>query len=520
MKKVFISYRRADSKHITGRIYDRLIKVYKRKNIFKDVDSIPHGKDYRIVIENAVKSSDIILAIIGTNWASITDENNNIRIHNKNDFVRLEIELGLENKIPIIPVLVDNATLPNKKEFPASILPLYYKNAIKVRHDPDFNNDIKKLIDSMIQIVEPERGFKKFISSLTHISKTMRYVLLGVVLGIFIVLYTFNLKKNTLNKDVTIAVDYNSTKANKNNSVIKILDGLEWHYRYVNDKLAGRILAFYENTDTLARVTYYKDGKLDGNFTVYAKSGKLRDISYYKSGVQINKTEYYPSKRKRRVYTYDNDGNLDDITRDYFDTDKGELKTEFHSKNKELICIKDFYINGKLKKEQHLKNDKLDGNLSMYGEDGNITDKITYKDGEEVMTQAYHPNGNIKEKTTYKDAKTGMNQFYYLSGELKSVQYFKNDKLDGNSIIYGKSGKITDKLTFKNGEEVMAQTYYLNGNIKQKINYKNGKIDGNFTMYNEEGKIAQNAVYKDGKIEVVHTYDSHGKLILGGMHDF
>jgi hypothetical protein len=44
---IFISYRRDDSVDITGRIYDRLVQHFSRDTVFKDVDSIPLGIDFR-----------------------------------------------------------------------------------------------------------------------------------------------------------------------------------------------------------------------------------------------------------------------------------------------------------------------------------------------------------------------------------------------------------------------------------------------------------------------------------------
>jgi hypothetical protein len=38
---ILISYRRADSGYVAGRIYDRLVAHYSRETVFKDVDSIP-----------------------------------------------------------------------------------------------------------------------------------------------------------------------------------------------------------------------------------------------------------------------------------------------------------------------------------------------------------------------------------------------------------------------------------------------------------------------------------------------
>lgn len=47
MSKILISYRREDSAHVTGRIYDRLVQQFGRTAVFKDVDSIPLGIDFR-----------------------------------------------------------------------------------------------------------------------------------------------------------------------------------------------------------------------------------------------------------------------------------------------------------------------------------------------------------------------------------------------------------------------------------------------------------------------------------------
>jgi hypothetical protein len=47
MAKIFISYRRADSQQISGRIHDRLVSAFGKRNIFKDVDDIPPGMDFR-----------------------------------------------------------------------------------------------------------------------------------------------------------------------------------------------------------------------------------------------------------------------------------------------------------------------------------------------------------------------------------------------------------------------------------------------------------------------------------------
>ena len=45
--RVFVSYRRDDSADITGRIHDRLSAHFGSCGVFRDVDSISVGRDFR-----------------------------------------------------------------------------------------------------------------------------------------------------------------------------------------------------------------------------------------------------------------------------------------------------------------------------------------------------------------------------------------------------------------------------------------------------------------------------------------
>jgi hypothetical protein len=47
MTRIFLSYRRDDTAAISGRVYDRLVARFGRRNVFKDIDSIPLGVDFQ-----------------------------------------------------------------------------------------------------------------------------------------------------------------------------------------------------------------------------------------------------------------------------------------------------------------------------------------------------------------------------------------------------------------------------------------------------------------------------------------
>lgn len=144
---VFISYRRGDAGDVVGRIYDRLVDRFGKQYVFKDVDSIPLGVDFRKHLSDSVGQCKVFLAIISRGWVQQADGER--RIEQGNDFVRIEIEAALHRNIPVIPVLVQGASLPAENELPPSLRELAYRNATPVRADPDFQADIARLMDGI-----------------------------------------------------------------------------------------------------------------------------------------------------------------------------------------------------------------------------------------------------------------------------------------------------------------------------------------------------------------------------------
>ena len=145
-KKVFVSYRREDSGDVAGRIYDRLLNDIDDGEIFKDVDSVPFGVDFRRHLDEAVGNCDVMIVVIGDRWLTETDAQGGRRLDQPNDFVRIEIESALRRDIPVIPVLVKRAAMPAAGDLPDTIKELAFRNGIEVRVDPDFHNDMNRLV--------------------------------------------------------------------------------------------------------------------------------------------------------------------------------------------------------------------------------------------------------------------------------------------------------------------------------------------------------------------------------------
>ena len=147
MTQIFISYRRADSQAIADRIHDHMAREFGANNVFQDVEDIPPGADFREYLAHAVASSDVLLVIIGKRWLDITDEMGKRRLDDATDFVRIEVETGLNrDNVLVIPIMVDATTMPSVKSLPPTLRALTYRNGVIVRHNPYFDHDIERLI--------------------------------------------------------------------------------------------------------------------------------------------------------------------------------------------------------------------------------------------------------------------------------------------------------------------------------------------------------------------------------------
>jgi hypothetical protein len=151
--KIFISYRRKDSEGYAGRLYDRLCAHFGNENIFMDIDAIEPGADFVKEIDEAVNSCDVLLALIGPLWLTVTDEQGKLRLENPKDFVRLEIATALERGIRVIPTLVQGASMPHSLSLPKNLKPLSRRNAIELGYSR-FHSDVDRIIRAIEKAIE------------------------------------------------------------------------------------------------------------------------------------------------------------------------------------------------------------------------------------------------------------------------------------------------------------------------------------------------------------------------------
>jgi hypothetical protein len=143
--RIFLSYRREDTRHVVGRIGDRLMDHFGDERVFVDVDTIEPGLDFSEAIAAAVESCEVLLALIGDRWLGSTDRTGRRKLDNSNDLVRLEIEAALERNIRVIPVLVDGVAMPTPEELPPSMAGLARRQAFELSYSR-FRDDARRLV--------------------------------------------------------------------------------------------------------------------------------------------------------------------------------------------------------------------------------------------------------------------------------------------------------------------------------------------------------------------------------------
>ena len=155
MARIFISYRRDDSAGYAGRLYDRLGTDFGADNLFMDIAATEPGVDFADAIEQAVSGCDILLAVIGRQWLTITDGAGRRRLENPDDFVRLEIAAALKRNIRVIPVLVQGAAMPHAEQLPEPLKPLTRRQAQELS-DGRWQYDIDRLLTVLKKVLQSQ----------------------------------------------------------------------------------------------------------------------------------------------------------------------------------------------------------------------------------------------------------------------------------------------------------------------------------------------------------------------------
>ncbi len=305
-----------------------------------------------------------------------------------------------------------------------------------------------------------------------------------------------------------------------------------------NTLLDSTWIFFNEKGDTI-EIINYRNGKKNGynikyNYE-YNDSGQLVKKEIVSKELYLNdkkegKAYYYKNNKIHLIVNYKNgvkNGYAFEISNDTLITTLYEYKNGFlvfsekinrYDKNgKKHGVWKEFYPDGKLKREMYYIHGQLNGLYKEYSPDGKLITVLMYKYGkpekvnkntvrEITQKQTFYPSGRLKHSGFYKhdSIPVGVHKEYDEAGNVTMVKIY-----DDNGYLKGEG--MFDKHGRKTG---IWKEFYPTGELKAEGKYKKGKRTGLWKFYYKDGKIEQTGYYYKGKPHKRWKYYDHSGTLL------
>ena len=127
--------------------------AYGTERVLVDIDSIPLGVDFVEHVTEQISSCSAMVVMIGRQWLTAKDRRGRRRIGNEDDLVRAEIRAAFQQKVPVIPVVVQNASMPTADDLPEDIRLLARRNGIELSLTR-WNTDVERLLKELDKVMK------------------------------------------------------------------------------------------------------------------------------------------------------------------------------------------------------------------------------------------------------------------------------------------------------------------------------------------------------------------------------
>jgi hypothetical protein len=154
--RLFLCYRRADSGPFADRLYRALAARFGEDNVFRDVEAIRLGEDFRQSVQRAIAGCDVFLPLIGPGWLGAADDEGARRLDRPSDPVRIELESAIARGLRIVPILVGGARMPRRDRMPAGLHEVSNLAGAQITGDPTNPADpaLAASIEALIRGIE------------------------------------------------------------------------------------------------------------------------------------------------------------------------------------------------------------------------------------------------------------------------------------------------------------------------------------------------------------------------------
>jgi len=148
LPRIFVSYRRDDSIAWARLLHNELAARFGPDRVFMDLDDIGYGDDFAQVIDARLSECDVVIVVIGPQWARMLRER-----ARGDDWVRHEVVRALAlraeraSRFRVLPVVVDKAPWP-VADLPPDLAGLTRLNALFI-HQQGMTAQLNALIEAV-----------------------------------------------------------------------------------------------------------------------------------------------------------------------------------------------------------------------------------------------------------------------------------------------------------------------------------------------------------------------------------
>ena len=154
--KIFINYRRSLNLTEAQLLQKVLERHFGSARVFLDVRGLEGGQHWLHSLEAQVDAAAAMVSLIPKGWADLRDERGQRRLENPDDFVRFEIARAFSRKIPVLPLLLNGASMPGVADLPLNLLQLSFMQAMHLRGET-FDDDADKIAQRLKALIAPPR---------------------------------------------------------------------------------------------------------------------------------------------------------------------------------------------------------------------------------------------------------------------------------------------------------------------------------------------------------------------------
>ncbi len=156
--KIFISFVSDTSLREAQALKGQLQRHFGRRAIIlDDYHAEDDGDDGRCRLQRDVDACAAMLAVVGPGWADATNEQGKRRLQDPDDVVRGALARAFARHIPVLPVLVDGAQLPDQSQLPPELQALTIQPALPFRPERA-HDDSDRIAARLKQVIAMTRS--------------------------------------------------------------------------------------------------------------------------------------------------------------------------------------------------------------------------------------------------------------------------------------------------------------------------------------------------------------------------